>query len=464
MKGLFSRIGIAATGMILAFGTQGLVQAGEPWSLFDLGTLGGDWSRPYDINENGHIVGSSQLDPQSNKYHGWFLTLDTGMVDIDPAVTKKSKSRGINNSEIIVGWFNVPDQGPHAYRKLPGGELMDLGTFGGLTSKARSINEDGWIAGFADDANGHPIAFRWDPTSQQKVSLGTLASGNESEARSINNFGDVTGLSNITPDGTDNRAFFWDHTTGSMVDLGTLGGASSIAYGLNDSGMVIGDSNDTSGKRKAFVWDNGVMQKLTTLSGADTLGGLESLARGVNNLGQVVGRSNVSDGSMHGFLWDSVNGMIDVNDLLPMNSLWVVTEIRSINDNGYMVGTAEFDGGPSHAVLMAPALSMDTPDPGLAGEANWFRAHGAVPQATVYLLASNQQGQTPVPFCGSLMIDLAQPITLIATRSASNEGNAKAKRKVGARFGGKTIYLQAIERTGLFDCRASALVAYQFPQ
>ena len=37
-------------------------------------------------------------------------------------------------------------------------------------------------------------------------------------------------------------------------ELGTLGGSSSIALGLNDSGEVVGASLTPSGQAHAFVW------------------------------------------------------------------------------------------------------------------------------------------------------------------------------------------------------------------
>jgi probable HAF family extracellular repeat protein len=72
-----------------------------------------------------------------------------------------------------------------------------------------------------------------------------------------------------------------------MQDLGTLGGAHSFGWGINDSGQVVGSSATATGEMHAFLWTDGVMQDLGTF-----LGGYYSSALGINNSGQVVGYSH----------------------------------------------------------------------------------------------------------------------------------------------------------------------------
>ena len=64
------------------------------------------------------------------------------------------------------------------------------------------------------------------------------------------------------------RAFRWASSTG-MVDLGTLGGGSSVAWGVNGNGsVVVGQSNTASNGWHAFRWTSkGGMTDLGSIGG-----------------------------------------------------------------------------------------------------------------------------------------------------------------------------------------------------
>lgn len=86
--------------------------------------------------------------------------------------------------------------------------------------------------------------------------------------------------------------------------------------------------------------------------------GTDTRAAGINNLGQVVGRSRFSSGTLsHGYIWE--NGVLSE---LPYTGLKNGTEIvtlpgrggfsRSINDSGFIVGTADELPGPTDRGLL----------------------------------------------------------------------------------------------------------------
>ena len=74
-----------------------------------------------------------------------------------------------------------------------------------------------------------------------------------SQAYSINNRGQIAGMSNTLGGGTT-HAIVWDN--GMMIDLGTLGGEESFALGINARGQVAGWSMTDQGKIHACLWDN----------------------------------------------------------------------------------------------------------------------------------------------------------------------------------------------------------------
>ena len=94
--------------------------------------------------------------------------------------------------------------------------------------------------------------------------------------------------------------------------LSNLSGSGQTgAYGINDSGQVVGNSyNSSTGQVEAVVWNNGVIQSL----------GFQGIARAVNNSGTVVGEAgqnavNNKTGDGRAYKWDSTNGYVDLGDL-----------------------------------------------------------------------------------------------------------------------------------------------------
>lgn len=123
--------------------------------------------------------------------------------------------------------------------------------------------------------------------------------------------------------------------TYSVTDLGTLGGSASEAYGVNNSGQVVGWARTASGEQHAFLYSAGTMTDL------GSLGGGSSLAHGINNSGQVVGESWTSSGAIHPFRYSGASGMTDLGAIGGNRSY-----AYGINDSQQVVGGSSL-GGPT---------------------------------------------------------------------------------------------------------------------
>ena len=91
-----------------------------------------------------------------------------------------------------------------------------------------------------------------------------------------------------------------------------------------------------------------------------TMGGHHSFAYGINDSGQVVGHLKTSGGAEHAFVWDSSSGMEYLNDLLLDGSGWVLESAHDISDTGQIVGRGTING-QTRAYLLTPTEPIPEP-------------------------------------------------------------------------------------------------------
>jgi probable HAF family extracellular repeat protein len=201
--------------------------------------------------------------------------------------------------------------------------VTDLGTLGGKTCAALAINSLDQVVGTSEIASGANRAFLWSDTGGM-INLGTLYSSDGiSDALGVNDSGWVVGDSGSS-------AFLWTSASG-MTDIGNLGGVGTIAFGINNSGQVVGTSNRGDGTAHAFLWSMS-----TGMQDLGTLGGSQSTAYGINDSGEVVGMSYLSNNVVqHAFIWTATGGMQDLGTL---GSAPIVA--TAINSSGQVVGSS----------------------------------------------------------------------------------------------------------------------------
>jgi probable HAF family extracellular repeat protein len=302
------------------------------------------------------------------------------------------------------------DEAAGNHGRRPRYKLVDLGTFGGPTSRAsadfigaRILNDAGMATGDADTSTPDPNCnnagcfishvFRWQHGNL--IDLGALPGANSSNATEINAQGQIVGLSStgeIDPltGAPEYRAVLW--TGAKIVDLGTLGGTTSFATSINDRGLVVGASANTvpdpfslfgfATETRTFIWENGVMRDIGTLGGPD------SAPFGHNNRGQVIGFSyinstpNADNGpfcapnvpTQDPFVWQK-GKMVDLGTLGGTCGL-----AEFINNRGQIIGQSALPGNRvSHPFLWDAGVLTDLGTlGGDNGNVSWINDAGQI--------------------------------------------------------------------------------------
>jgi len=181
----------------------------------DIGALSsGGWSKPYDVNDLGEVVGESTtaLAPTGHPFV---------QGEIDPEVQH------------------------HPFLWSETGGMQDLETLGGDFARARGINNASQVVGvsYLGGASGDYRAFLWDDVSGMR-DLGVLPGSQSSEAFAINDTGQIVGRCEA-PDG-ERIAFVWDdeHGMRALRDLvpPSVRWTSFYPIGINDLGQIVGNA------------------------------------------------------------------------------------------------------------------------------------------------------------------------------------------------------------------------------
>ena len=249
---------------------------------------------------------------------------------------------GLTDFGAVAGNYS-PDPATTATRPftLSGTVLRELGGFeGGVAAVALGINGRGTVIGYATPANGPSRAVAW--TGPQPTDLGSLEIGwlGWSTAYGINASGVIVGES--AAHGGSTAVVF--RGNGVIEELGTLGGQFGRALAINDAGVIVGAAEfDASRVSHGFFYAAGKMTEVRPLPGYAYL-----QLGAVNSAGVATGVMwPLAGGLSHGIV-ATPERVVDLNGLVD-NTAAEFNGAGQIDDKGDIVTS-----GAGHAVLLVP--------------------------------------------------------------------------------------------------------------
>jgi len=292
--------------------------------------------------------------------------------------------------------------------------INDRGQVLGTTADARSatwerrsgLHELPLPAGFAHsegvsiNARGHVVALAFDSgftRSQGFFVAGAsmaLLGGEPARPRHLNDHDIVVGEARLAGRARS-EPVLW--TAGTVPPAGSssavleprpLGACcGGSANGIDDRGLVMGDTYDEQGRYYAFSWsEQGGLQRIDPGDAFSTAVAVNRLGTGViqafpqillysaasltrvplaprppahahalNDCVVIVGDFGPFANKARAFAWDRVGGLADLNERIPEHSGWKLKSATGINNHGEIVGRGDPPGGLDAGFLLLPA-------------------------------------------------------------------------------------------------------------
>ena len=334
---------IVATIAALGRGEPSAQSSALPWAVQSIGSLGGSQSAAYDVGWMAQaIVGRAQT--TSGAYHA-FSDGDQGRLDLGTLGGRDSTAFAVSGL-LAVGQAQTASGQYHAFAFSYLDKVMtDLGTLGGTWSAAYDTDSYTVVGASRTAGDARIRAFQFVNGLMTALTFDT---GGDSAARGVNNATDIVGYT-CAAGNSACRPFL--SRSGVLTMIGPAG-RTGVANRVNDAGVVVGAISVAAGATTthAFRYADGVLTDL------GTLGGGSSEARGINERGDIVGSAHNAASQPRAFLWR--NGqMIDLNTLVPAGSGWVLESAAGISEDEQIVGYGSVNG-KRRAFLLTPPTDL----------------------------------------------------------------------------------------------------------
>ena len=255
--------------------------------------------------------------------------------------------------------------------------LTKLGILpGGSFSYGNAVNDSGQVAG---QSNSNPSGDSSGGNQQATLYSGGVLSSlstASSSGNAINADGQITGIADTSAPGgvSVNQAYIYSsqNGTGTTTYLPSFGGNFSEGYGINNSGQVVGSSEDANNNSRAFLYSNSNLIDVDKILGGGTNFN-NSVANGISNNGKITG-SVYGD---YAYTYDSKTGAVNflpsLRDPSPTDPNQGFGSVgNSINDSGQVTGYNITSVGTEHAVFYGSDGTLTDLTPGLADNVSSF--------------------------------------------------------------------------------------------
>ena len=354
------RSSAVAAALLCLVAVPGAPATTPQYQIYDIGVIqvGDSASQGFGVSPGGIAVGRSIRIAGSQAFTWTFKGGIVGLPNLagrSYAVSNSANDFGIavgTAATTLFGSSRLPviwDHGALSQLPLPPGETLgDANSVNGLNIAVGSCDSGSLQRGVIYSDGGASIITQ--TTSNGSYFL---------TAFGINDARRVVGQGIDPQNAARNVGIVYDIGQDMAFEVGALPGMNgALAFGVGNSGFVVGSSMLNQGSGLPFIWSgkNGIMAiPLAT-------GTTQGSARAVNSAGWVVG--NDSSAFSIPFLYDGTN-TYRLGDLIPPNSGWDLlmntsSSALGISEGGIIVGTGVHNGD-THAYAMVPVAPSPTP-------------------------------------------------------------------------------------------------------
>ena len=314
-----------------------LVQADPTFSLTDVGAApsGTGWGFAgggYYLNDSGQVAATYS---DGGYARPLFWSQSTGQVMLGAFGSYHVFTFGIGNDGTV--WGNNVDQ---AFSWKYGGSMNNFNPIVGSVSTIQSHVDPSNTFYFKAGSNNY--IYHAGAYHQVNPQGGGIESTNAN-----------ADLASYAGHSGHLEAFRWVEGVGTTWLGVPTGYTDSYSFAINGSGVEAGYGRTLGTTEAAVFSPGGIITKLGTFGGSIP----SSSAYGINNSGWVVGdSSSASDNFGHGFVWSSDFGLVELQTHLDSSGTgWKIFGGEKINVNGQILAFGSPSGSSvEHLVLLTP--------------------------------------------------------------------------------------------------------------